>query len=76
MPIQQIPQGVPTTLLQNEVAALPANNCFVFSSAAIDASVDGTTWGALTGANTTGIQTGARFVRCPLSGAIVSAKRT
>lgn len=76
MPIQQIPVSVPTTLAQNEVAALPAVACFTLSSAAMEGSADGSTgWAALTGLNTTGLQTNARFVRCTTGSAIVSCKK-
>jgi hypothetical protein len=71
MATQSIPVGRPVTLTQNVSYALPARLCFVTSSAALEFSNDESTWTALTGANTTGVNSGARFVRCPASTAVV-----
>jgi hypothetical protein len=74
MPIPQLSVGVPTSIAQNVVYALPTVLCFLSSSVAIEGSLDGTTWTALTGANTTGVYAGVAFVRCPTAAAIVNCE--
>lgn len=74
MPTQSIPLGPQTTILQNVAYALPSRACFIMSSVAIEWSNDGTTWAALTGANTTGVNVGAMFIRCPTANAVVTCK--
>jgi hypothetical protein len=74
MPIPQLSTGVPTTIAQNAVYSLPTVLCFISSSVAIEASLDGTTWAALAGANTTGVYCGAAFVRCPTAAAIINCE--
>src|SRR4030095_2514986 len=56
--------GQSIVMNQNEVYALPSGQNFVTSSLAVDQSVDNTTWTALTGANTTGVNCGAKYLRC------------
>lgn len=65
MATSSIPTGRPVALVQNVSYALPSKICFVTSSAALEFSNNESTWAALTGANTTGVSTGAAFVRCP-----------
>lgn len=74
MPQKLLSLGVPLAVVQNEVIALPAKVVRIQSSVAIESSADGTVWSALTGANTTGIETGAAFVRCPTAAAVIVAK--
>ena len=59
MPTFEVPLGVPTVLTQNVVYALPARLSFITSNAAIDISVNNSTWTALTNANTTGAYSSA-----------------
>lgn len=70
-----VPIGVPTSVLQNQVVGLPSKLCFIQSTVAIDGSVDGTTWVAMTGANTTGVNSGARFARCTTAAVSILAKK-
>jgi hypothetical protein len=72
MPIATLSAGGAYPILEDVVYALPPKRCFVQSTVAIEASVDNSTWAALTGANTTGIQTAARFIRCTTAAAVVS----
>jgi hypothetical protein len=66
--------GVPTTVLQNQVMALPARACWVLSSVALEfALAEAGPWVA-SAASTTGVQTGASHARCPTAGATVSCK--
>jgi hypothetical protein len=74
MPIQSIPLGPSTLILQNVVYALPAKLCTILSSAAIDGSTDGSTWSAITGANTVGASTAASFIRCTTGNTTVTCK--
>jgi hypothetical protein len=62
-------------MLQNVEYGLPSYPVFVQSSVAIESSNDGTTWAALTGANTTGILCGARAVRCPTAASSITIKK-
>lgn len=73
MPIISIPLGIPTTIPQNIVHALPNRSCMILSSVALEVSQDGTTWVAAP-TSTTGMQTAGVFVRCPTASAIVTAK--
>jgi hypothetical protein len=73
MPITTISLGVPTTILQNVVYALPNRAALVLSSVALDVSQDGTTWVAAP-SSTTGLQTAGVFIRCPTAGALVTVK--
>ena len=74
MPAELLPVGPPTTLVQNTVYALPARLVFVTSTAAVEISVNNSTWGALTGANTVGAYTSAAYVRCTTAGPVVVCK--
>ncbi len=74
MPTPMLMLGVMTAILQNIAYAVPARRVHITSSAALEYSIDGTTWVALTGANTLGVETSATFIRCPASGANVIAK--
>lgn len=74
MPTQSLALGMPWTLIQGVAYALPSRVCLVQSSAALEVSADGTTWSALTGANTVGAQSGAAFIRSPVGNATVTCK--
>jgi hypothetical protein len=74
MPTQLLPIGFPVTLIQNQVYALPARLTYVTSTAAVDISVNSSTWSALTGANTLGVYTSASFVRCTTAGSSIVCK--
>jgi len=72
---QALTPGVPTSIAQNVVWALPPNACFVYSSAAIEQSNEvGGSFTAATGANTTGVFLAGGFVRCTGGAAIVNCK--
>jgi hypothetical protein len=75
MPIYSVPIGVPTLLTQNVPIALPNKLVFISSTLAIESSLDNSTWAALTGANTTGVNTVARFIRCTTGAPTVLCKR-
>jgi len=75
MPIYAIPVGVPTSIVQNQVYGLPNKLVFLQSTVAIEGSLDATTWTAITGANTTGVNSAARFIRCPTAAAIINCKK-
>lgn len=64
--------GVPTTITQNIVYALPTKQVLVNSSLAVQVSLDGTTWTNLTGAETSGAVTGQTFIRCTVGNALVN----
>lgn len=70
MPTQLISLGPPTVLTQNVTYALPAQLCMVTSSAAIETSLNGTTWAA----HTSGSMSGASFIRSAGVGTIVTCK--
>ena len=70
MPIQLVPVGTPTTLVQNQVYALPAQLCFVTTSSACETSMDGTTWTAFTSGN----MSGGVFIRSAGVNTIVTCK--
>lgn len=70
MPTQSVPMGPPTTLVQNQVYALPGVQCYITSSAACEVSVDGTTWVAFTSGNFTS----ATFIRSAGVNTMVSCK--
>ena len=74
MPTQLLSLGVPWVLTQNVVYALPAKVVLVTSSLAVETSSDGTTWAALTGANTVGANSGAAFIRCTTGAPTVTCK--
>jgi len=66
--------GITYTLVQNRLYALPSTVTFITSSAAVEVSLDGITWGALANA-TTGAVTGANFIRSTLVNTIVALKK-
>jgi hypothetical protein len=70
MAIQLLPVGPATTLVQNQVYALPAQLCLVTSSAAVETSLDGVTWAA----HTSGELSGKVFIRSAGVGTIVTCK--
>lgn len=59
--------GPANTVVQTTSYALPARAVRVLALAAIDISVDGNTWNALTNANTIGADCAGGFVRCTVS---------
>jgi predicted benzoate:H+ symporter BenE len=72
----EIPVGVPTTLTQNQVYALPATTIQMLATVAVEVSVDNSTWVALTGSATaSGAVTSAVFTRCTTSNSIVICER-
>lgn len=73
MPITTISLGIPATILQNIVYALPNVACMILSSVALEVSQDGTTWVAAP-TSTSGMQTAGVFIRCPTAGALVTVK--
>jgi hypothetical protein len=65
------------SILQNVVYALPARNVRVLAGAAVEVSLDGTNFTALTGsALTTGVETSAAFVRCTTGNTSIILKAT
>lgn len=70
MPTQLVPVGTPVTLVANTTYAMPAQLCFVTSSGAVETSMDGTTWAALTSGN----MSGSVFIRATGAGTIVTCK--
>jgi len=71
---QSIFAGVPATLTQNVTFALPSQSMWLQASAAVETSLDGSTWAVLAN-STTGAQTSAPFVRCTTANATVMVKR-
>jgi len=67
-----IPVGPPTTLVQNQVYALPVRACILVSSGACEVSLDGTTFGA----HTSGDIAKGCFVRSAGAATIVACKPT
>lgn len=65
MPTQLLSPGLTVNFVQNNIYALPSKRCHVTSSAALEYSLDQTTWTAATGANTVGMEVSAGFLRCP-----------
>jgi hypothetical protein len=62
------------TITQNVSYATPVRRTFVKTSAAVDISLDETTWVALTGANTLGVECPGAFIRCTTGNALVQFK--
>ena len=72
MATQLISPG-PSTLLKAGVTyALPARVCRIQAAAPVTISVDGTTFSALTGADTTGVETSAVFIKAAADTLIVA----
>jgi hypothetical protein len=74
MPTPLISGGPWVTIAQNVIYALPSRQVYIQSNVAIESSIDGTTFTALTGANTTGVLTSATFIRSTLGPANIVAK--
>lgn len=75
MPQYSIPAGVPTIIAQNAVYALPSRACYITYTAALEGSMDGTTWVAVPGTPGPGSQViSTAFVRCPGGAATVCCK--
>ena len=66
--------GSAHSITQNVVYALPPQAVFIHSTVALEVSVDGTNFAAVT-ATTTGVTVGAMFVRCTTAAAVVAVKR-
>jgi hypothetical protein len=64
LPTKLIECGVVFAAAQNGEYALPSTLVFLHSTAAVETSIDGTNWTALTGGSTTGVVTADPFVRC------------
>jgi len=72
--MQSIPIGPATVILQNVQYALPAKLVYLTASVPVEGSNNGTSWTAMTGADTTGVNAGSLFVRCPSANALVVCK--
>lgn len=70
---QLIEVGIVTSIAQNTIFALPARKCFIMAQAAVEISLDGSTFVTATGSNTTGVATVAPFVRCTTGATIIVA---
>lgn len=57
--------GPAHAILQNVVYAMPARKVRIHSLAAVEISVDGSSWDALTGSETVGAEAASGFLRCP-----------
>lgn len=68
-----IPLGVPVAITQNVAYALPARTVRLQSLAAVEVSIDNSTWATLTN-STTGAETSAVFVRCTTGNTTVVVK--
>lgn len=66
--------GPAIDILQNVVYAMPARKVRVHSLAAVEISVDGTNWDALTGSETVGAEAASGFLRCPTGNTTVMLK--
>jgi hypothetical protein len=65
--------GPVETLTQNQTFALPARQVRVMASAAIEISLDGSSWAVLAN-STTGADCTAAFVRCTTASALFVAR--
>lgn len=74
MPTTLLTMGPTHAILQNVVYAMPGQACEILSSAAVEISLDGSAWLALTGANTVGVQAAGTFLRCPGGNANITLK--
>lgn len=75
MPTFSIPAGVPTTIAQTTTFALPASTVWLVSSAALDFSLDGSSWVTAVAASTTGMQSAWPFCRCTSGTALISVRK-
>lgn len=69
--------GVVYTLTQNQIYALPPAKVFIVASATLEQNTTNSTtgWSTLASA-TTGVETGAAFIRSTTGNAVVSVKYT
>lgn len=67
MPTEELQVGFPKLVTQTTSYALPPCLVHLTSTVAVDVSVDGTTFNALTNSSTIGAFTSAVFVRCTTS---------
>lgn len=70
---QSIQVGVATIITQNVVYAMPARKCFVQALAAVEVSIDNSTWAVLA-ASTTGAASAAVYVRCTTGNTTIVCK--
>lgn len=56
--------GPAQAIVQNTVYAMPARTVRVHSLAAVEISVDASSWDALTNSDTVGAEAGSCFLRC------------
>ena len=64
MPTEKLTIGPATTITEDVSYALPAKIVRIHALAALEISVDGSAWDALTGSDTVGAEAGSCFVRC------------
>lgn len=71
-----VPMGSPLAIAQNQILALPPTTVQLLALAAVEVSVDGVTFTALTGSATvSGAPTSAGFVRCTTGATTIVIKR-
>ena len=75
MPTEVLSCGPAVAILQNVVYAMPACKVRVHSLAAVEISVDGIAWDALTGSETVGAEAASVFLRCPTGNTTVVLKK-
>jgi hypothetical protein len=75
LPTTLIPHGIPFAMTEDVEYALPTCINYVQATVAVEASVDGVTWAALTN-GTTGVTTAANFVRCTTAASVIIVKRS
>lgn len=74
MPTQLLQVGVATVITQNVVYALPARISRVQALAAVEVSIDNSTWAVLANSTTTGAETSAIYARCTTGDTTVVCK--
>lgn len=76
MPTQAVSCGVPQSILQNVVWALPASRHFLTTQVACEVSLDNSTYIAAPAAATNaGVDSSWAFIRCTTGNTIVSCKK-
>jgi hypothetical protein len=76
MPTELLTIGPVHAITQNTVYAMPTRKVRVHALAAVEISVDGTAWDALTGADTVGAEAASAFIRCPGGNTSVTLRAT
>jgi len=74
VPTETVTIGPPIVITQNVVYAMPPRAGRIHALAAIEISVDGIAWDALTGAETVGADVASGFVRCTTANTTVMFK--